>query len=211
MTEIDIWLQNIMQFVLREHSGGGLGLDELVQRFLGAISDVGLSGLGRLLLPGAAEMANVHPLLVHFPIALLTVFLVVEVFAMILKKESLENVASWLLYLGTLGALASVAAGWFAAQSIPHDSTVHDVMETHEMLGFSVLAVAVILSLWRLFAGAPVSAMGRALHLLLAFVMVGLLVVGADLGGMMVYKYGVAVKAVPQPHAHDHHADSHTH
>ena len=29
---------------------------------------------------------------------------------------------------------------------------------------------------------------------------------GADLGGLMVYKYGVAVKAVPQAKGHDHSA-----
>jgi len=150
------------------------------------------------------EMANVHPLLVHFPIALLTAFLIVELLAVIFRKKNLEPVAGWMLYLGTLGAVATVAVGWFAAQSIPHGSAVHDVMETHEMLGFSVLALAVVLSLWRLFAGAPVSVMGRALHLFLAFVMVGLLTAGADLGGRMVYKYGVAVQAVPQPENHNH-------
>jgi uncharacterized membrane protein len=191
-------------FVFHVHSGGGLGLVEMMDRFLAAVSNIELSGLGRFLLPGVSEMANVHPLLVHFPIALLTAFLVVELLVVIFKREDLENVASWMLYLGTLGAMATVAAGWLAAQSIPHGSAVHDVMETHETLGFSVLALAVALSLWRLLAGSPVSVMGRALHLFLAFVMIGLLTAGADLGGLMVYKYGVAVKAVPQPENHDH-------
>ncbi len=198
------WSASFVGVVFHVHSGGGLGLVEMVDRFLAAVSNIELSGLGRLLLPGVSEMANVHPLLVHFPIALLTAFLIVELLAVIFKKENLEIVASWMLYLGTLGAMATVAAGWLAAQSIPHGSAVHDVMETHETLGFSVLALAVVLSLWHLFAGAPVSIMGRALHLLLAFVMVGLLTAGADLGGLMVYKYGVAVKAVPQPENHDH-------
>ena len=204
MNELIEWPTSFVGVVFHVHSGGGLGLVEMMDRFLAAVSNIELSGIGRLLLPGVSEMANVHPLLVHFPIALLTAFLVVELLMVIFKKGNLESVASWMLYLGTLGAMAAVAAGWIAAESIPHGSAVHDVMETHETIGFSVLALAVVLSLWRLFAGAPGSVMGRALHLFLAFVMVGLLTAGADLGGLMVYKYGVAVKAVPQPENHDH-------
>jgi len=204
VNEIIEWSTSFVGVVFHVHSGGGLGLVEMLDRFLAAVSNIELSGLGRALLPGMREMANVHPLLVHFPIALLTAFLIVELLAVIFKKENLEPVASWMLYLGTIGAMATVVAGWFAAQSIPHGGAVHDVMETHETLGFSVLALAVVLSLWRLFAGAPGSVMGRTLHLFLSFVMVGLMTAGADLGGLMVYRYGVAVKAVPQPKNHDH-------
>jgi len=204
VSELIEWSPSFGGVFFHVHSGGGLGLVAMVDRFLAAVSNIELPELGQLLLPGVREMANVHPLLVHFPIALLTAFLIVELLAVIFKKESLENVASWMLYLGTLGAMVTVAAGWIAAQSIAHGSAVHDVMETHETFGFTVLVLAVVLSLWRLLAGAPVSVMGRALHLLLAFIMVGVLTAGADLGGLMVYKYGVAVKAVQQPKNHDH-------
>jgi len=215
VNELIEWSPSFGGVFFHVHSnGGGLGLVEMVNRFLTAVSNIELPELGQLLLPGVREMANVHPLLVHFPIALLTAFLIVELLAVIFKKESLENVASWMLYLGTLGAMATVAAGWIAAESIAHGSAVHDVMETHETLGFTVLALAVVLSLWRLLAGAPVSVMGRALHLLLAFSMGGVLTAGADLGGLMVYKYGVAVEAVQQPENHDHsrsQAENHGH
>ncbi len=158
------------------------------------------------ILPGIAEMANIHPLFVHFPIALLNGFLLMELLGAIMDKKSLRAAATWMLYLGTLGAVATVITGLIAESSVGHGAGVHELMLSHKNHGLVVLAIALILSIWRIAVGGRFSAKSRAAHFILAVVMVGNMTIGADKGGMMVYKYGVSVQAVPQEEggAHDH-------
>jgi hypothetical protein len=98
-----------------------------------------------------------------------------------------------MLYFGTLGAAATVATGLLAAETVDHDEEVHGIMETHETLGLVVLSLAFTLSLWRWWAGGRLSPVARAIHLGAGLVLVSLVTLGADLGGMMVYGHGVGV------------------
>lgn len=161
-------------------------------------------------LPGINAMANIHPLFVHFPIAFLTAFFVVELFATIIGLERIRRLASWFLYFGTLGAIAAVGAGFRAAATVAHAQEVHPIMENHEHLMVGVLALALLLSFWRIFAGGSLSSVTlRVIYLILALVMLGAMTVGADLGGLMVYKYGVGVKAVVVESGHMHNGEEH--
>jgi uncharacterized membrane protein len=53
--------------------------------------------------------------------------------------------------------------------------------------------------------------MANAFHLSLSAIVVLAILLGADLGGLMVYQHGVGVKAVPQPDDHHHAAVLHRH
>ncbi|BBL70462.1 DUF2231 domain-containing protein [Methylogaea oryzae] len=170
--------------------------------------------MGDLLLesfPGLASMPNWHPLLVHFPIALLTCYLLLDVAGAALRNAAWRRMAGGLLYLGTCFAAVAVVLGVQAAQSVSHGGDVHGIMLSHGKHGLVVLGMALLLSLWRRFQGERWSMVGTTLHLALAGVMVLVMAHGADLGGLMVYGHGVGVHgvAVP-PHDHDHdHAHEH--
>jgi uncharacterized membrane protein len=56
--------------------------------------------------------ARTHPLLVHFPIALLMLGLFAEAVRQVRPKDHLEVVVGWCLWFGMLGALFSAASGW---------------------------------------------------------------------------------------------------
>ena len=156
-------------------------------------------------LPGISAMENIHPLFVHFPIAFLTAFFAIELLSALIGLERIRKVASWFLYFGTLGAIAAVSAGFRAAATVPHALEVHSIMENHKHLGLAVLSLALLLSFWRLFAGKSLSSITlRVVYLFLAFVMVAAMTVGADLGGLMVYKHGVGVRAVVVEPGHSH-------
>lgn len=60
-------------------------------------------------------LAQFHPKVVHFPIALLLTYTLLEVIGAVFKKEFFSNAAFVLLLLGVLGALASVITGHQAA------------------------------------------------------------------------------------------------
>ncbi len=162
--------------------------------------------------PGVSQMENVHPLLVHFPIALLNAFFIIELLGFVLQKEELRTAATWMLYLGALGAVAAVSAGLWAASTVSHTEEEHIIMAKHRDFGLAVLALAVILSIWRIRVKSAFPFKWQVLHLVLALITITIMAFGADLGGLMVYKYGVAVRAVPVK-GHMHHGifgDTHT-
>ncbi|MGZ8236336.1 MAG: DUF2231 domain-containing protein [Methylobacter sp.] len=161
------------------------------------------------LMPGIASMDNIHPLLVHFPIALLSVFFVLDVVGTLAKKSQWRSVANWFLYLGTVAAVFTVITGINAADSVMHGEDVHGIMERHEFIGISVLSVAIVLSLWRMKSGALIQGAANSFFLILSALLSILIMLGADLGGFMVYKYGVAVKATPVPEDSTSHALEH--
>jgi len=182
----------------------GGGLVGLLDSVLSDLSKVTESGGGFQWFPGVATLGyNVHPALVHFPIAFLSVFFLLEIVG--LRRDRLRQTASAMLYCGTLGALLAAAAGLYAANTVPHGDAVHDIMEWHERLGLAVASLAIILSVWRLMAKQVPVGMEKALFLLLSTIMTASLVFGADLGGLMVYGHGVAVHDLQQADDHHHH------
>lgn len=147
------------------------------------------------LFPGVAAMPNVHPLLVHFPIALYYGFLVADICALIAGSSSLRQAATWMLYFGTAGAGAAVFAGFQAADTVEHSEAAHAVMEQHETYGVLVLALGLLLSLIRWMMRARISRLARTVEMVLALTLVAAMTRGADLGGTLVYGYGAAVRS----------------
>lgn len=195
------------------HGGGdgstGGGWVGLLDGFLEKITGILESGASFEFFPGVKALAsNVHPLIVHFPIGFLTAFFLFELAGVALRKEELRRTASWLLYLGVLGALMAVAAGLVAEDTVPHGEEVHAIMGWHGRLGITVASLSLVLAAWRIAAKANFSPMAKSLHLSLAAIMVICLFLGADLGGLMVYQYGVGVKSLQQPDEHHHPADT---
>ena len=203
-------MNNFLSFQIHGNADHGGGIVESVSSLLAFFENLTTQGPGDILsslLPGIAGMDNIHPLLVHFPIAFLSVFFVLDVIATLAKKPQWRAVAGWFLYVGTIAAVFTVIAGFMAADSVVHGGNVHEIMESHEHFGLSVLSLSIALSAWRIKSGGLIRGGANSLFLLLAAMLCVLMLLGADLGGLMVYQYGVAVKAVPViegGHDHDH-------
>ncbi|MCK9608105.1 MAG: DUF2231 domain-containing protein [Methylomonas sp.] len=150
------------------------------------------------LMPGVSALENLHPMFVHFPIALLPLFFLLDVIGTLANKPDWQRVAGWFLYIGALFAGFTVAAGLIAAGEVAHGGDVHEIMENHEHLGISVFALATILAVWRWAAKGRVSGPANTLYLICAAILAVLLLLTADFGGLMVYKYGVAVEPVSE-------------
>lgn len=192
--------------------GGLLGLlDGLLNGFSGMMEPGGWSGAVAGIL---ALGYNVHPMLVHFPIALLTAFLFMEIMGAIRKSADMQNAARWLLYLGAMGAVAAAGAGIVAEHLVPHGEEVHAIMERHEVFGLTVASLSVVLALWRFVSGNRLTGMAQGLHWFIGFVIAVSLFFGADLGGLMVYQHGVGVKTLQdlnQTHSHEVPTTTHRH
>jgi uncharacterized membrane protein len=134
---------------------------------------------------------SAHPLVVHFPIALLLTAVMVDVAALALKRAGLHHIALWNLTLGTLGAALAVLTGLHAESVARHSFDIWQVMALHKRLGIATLVLGLMAASWRLAKRDCLTPRGRVATLLLAAVMVGTLAWGAHLGGRLVYEFGV--------------------
>lgn len=209
---------NFLSFQVHGSSGheGVAGGVEVFLTFLESLGGKSSNEIFAQIMPGISAMDNIHPMLVHFPIAFLMGFFLLDFFGSIFKKTNWREAASILLYLGTLGAIFTVIAGFMAADSVAHGDNVHAIMERHKTLGLSVLSLSVVLSLWRWLSHGQIKGEINILYLILSAVLCVLISLGADLGGLMVYKHGVAVEAVAvemeaafEEHSHKGHNHEH--
>jgi uncharacterized membrane protein len=146
------------------------------------------------LFPGLSAMENLHPVFVHFPLALLPLALVFLVAARLRKREEFERLGLWLLWFGTVGALAAAGTGLLAEESVSVPEAAEEVIELHEKLGQVAAGLAVVLSLLSLL-GRRWKVPGLPAVLIVGLLILsGILALGADRGGQLVYQYGVSVQ-----------------
>jgi uncharacterized membrane protein len=136
-------------------------------------------------------MESLHPLIVHFPIALLLTAVGVDGLALLLKRPSLHRLALWNLSLGVLGAAAAVVSGLQAEVVGKHSFEIWQVIEWHKRLGFSTLILGLLSASWRIAKKDQLAPRVRLITMLLEVALVGTLSWGAHLGGRLVYDFGV--------------------
>ncbi|MGH7813265.1 MAG: DUF2231 domain-containing protein [Candidatus Binataceae bacterium] len=153
---------------------------------------------GRIL-PGLAHAQNIHPLVVHFPIAFLYGAALFYYVAVVRPRDSLEWTAFWMLVLGTLGAGAAVATGLYAESGVMISESVRaHVLEHHEDLMITASVMAAVLAAWAI-AARPMPAKGRWFFIAGLAIMLCVITSGADLGAEMVYGYNAGGDACAQP------------
>ncbi len=136
-------------------------------------------------------MESIHPIVVHFPIALLLTALLLDALGFVLKRPGLHRIALWNLCLGTVGATVAVLTGLQAEDVAKHSFEIWQVMQLHKRLGITTLTIGLMTTAGRLRYRDQLSRRGRALTLLAMLVMTSTLTYGAYLGGRMVYEFGV--------------------
>lgn len=147
---------------------------------------------------GASSLQNLHPLVIHFPIAFLTGAALIYLLAWIARREAWAWTGLWLLALGTLGAAIAVWTGLRATAGVMIAPSVRDhILVYHRAVMLIVFALSLALSLWALSAR-PMPRRGRSAFVLLLCLMTALVAIGADFGGWMVYGYN-AGGSLPQP------------
>jgi uncharacterized membrane protein len=149
--------------------------------------------------PGAQHLQNIHPLVVHFPIALLCAAALMYWLGFFARRESWQWSGLWTLILGVLGAAVAVASGIYAAPGVMLAPSVKTALLTyHKRIMIAVLILSAVLALWAL-AARPMPARGRGAFLALLVLVVALIAKGADYGGRMVYDYNAGGYACGQP------------
>ena len=142
---------------------------------------------------GFSQLINIHPVFVHFPIALLASAALFYLLGVLFKKDSLLQAGRWALYAGTLSAGLAIWTGLRAERTVEHDAVVHEIIELHEKLAYVVAGLAVSLSAWTLAVKAAIPSKGKVVFIAALILLVVLIGQQADLGGRMVFLHGAGV------------------
>lgn len=139
--------------------------------------------------------APFHPLVIHFPLALLTTAAVLDVVAIVLKREELSRAGWWTQLVGTAGILVAVLTGIVAENAATIPATAAAAMDMHEELAFVCASAFAALLLWRVSAKTKIPGANPWRYLAAYLAAVALLVIVGWYGGELVFHYGVGILA----------------
>ena len=135
------------------------------------------------------ETSHLHPMLVHFPIALVTIGFLADLVSMFVKKElCFSKMSFYLLITGTLAAMAAVFTGVVFTSDM--SGAAGAVMDKHELSAFVTLGLLVITSAFRVFLLLKPES-NNLKHLSFVFYALAAIAVSVTgfLGGTLVYNY----------------------
>lgn len=136
------------------------------------------------------SVSHLHPMLVHFPIALVVFGFIAEFASLIFRKEvNLSKLSFYLLIAGTLTAVAALFTGAFFTSEMT--GSAGQIQETHEMFAWITLGLLVVVSILRFIL--KISDKEKGSLKWVAFVLYGLAAISVSItgfyGGTLVYNY----------------------
>jgi uncharacterized membrane protein len=145
------------------------------------------------------DFSRLHPISVHFAIALFLIAVLLDLVAVAARKPQLHFVAWVNLAFAAFAALAAVAAGMTAEVLLKPTHDAHQTLDLHKLFGFGSLGVVLVLSAWRYaLRGSFPRKAAALLYVVVSLVGVGVVGAAGYYGGEMVYRHGAGVRAIDQ-------------
>jgi uncharacterized membrane protein len=97
------------------------------------------------------NVTHFHPMIVHFPIALIMTGFLFDLLSLFLKKEPcLSRAGLWLQILGMVGAIFAFGTGYFLTSSMEGEAGI--MREKHEFFATIALVSIIVTTLFRIVA-----------------------------------------------------------
>jgi uncharacterized membrane protein len=160
------------------------------------------------------QNAGLHPVVDHFTVSLIVIGILADLVASLLPSRLwIRSMATSLMVLGAIAAVASKFTGGWAADIVhAHgiSGEAQALLHRHAVIGDYLAWTFIVLALWRLgLHFVNFFARTRNIYLILAVLAGGAILYQGDLGGDLVYDYGVgtapelnaaaSVQATPAP------------
>jgi len=157
-------------------------------------------------------LAQLHPPVVHFAIALVIMGVLFDLAGFVLRNESLKHAGFWSIIIGVIAVWGAAITGHQAEELVEHaveGTKAYELLEEHEELGEILPWIVSALGLFRLFLFFKYNPILFAGYLIAGLVVAGAIGFQGRTGGKLVYEYGVGVKASTpiQPSEHHHEED----
>ena len=149
-----------------------------------------------------------HPIINHFTIALFTVAVVLDAIGFLRSKPVYHEAARINLYIAGGAVILTVVTGLIALNTLKHGEDLHEMMESHETLGYIAGGLVFAATLWRILVRGEFPKKGRPFYVLLLVCGLVAVYVNAFRGGEMAFKYGITSttyqQSVPGEPGHPH-------
>ena len=146
-------------------------------------------------------LAGMHPIVIHFPIAFLSLYVIVEIAAIVSNKEFLQKSAYFILVIGVVMTVAAVLTGNQAEEMASRlqdggNELIRNAIENHEEFATITLWFFTGVLFFRTFIIIKKSFKKRIRYFLIPLVLLGgyLIYQTGNYGGKLVYDYGVGTK-----------------
>lgn len=138
----------------------------------------------------AMRLQEVHPALVHFPIAFLPASIITDALGRATGSKALMDVGRATMPIAAASAAVAGIAGLVAQQTVELDDHTTDLLITHRNLNLGAIALTAAMAAVRMGRRRP--SLG---YLVAGLAGMATVTYSAYLGGHMVYEHGVGVNA----------------
>lgn len=143
-----------------------------------------------------------HPVIVHFVIAMVLFAFCCDVIGRFIpfqkEKQKLFEVSFWNMIVASVAIFFAIIAGQFEAGLAPTYPAVESVLTRHQILGWSLSAIVVSITAWRLVIRSRSLFKMPSVYLGAATFLAVLVCLQVYLGSQLVWEYGLHVKPVVQ-------------
>ena len=141
---------------------------------------------------------DLHPLIAHFPIALLLVGVACDAIGIAMRRDFFFRTGYLLFSLGALSAIPVALTGEQAGELAQHIDRIAADLDDHDAFGTAATLLAVGLALIRTHFTLKKRFTGSIRYIYLAFALVaaGLIAAAGYTGGHLVYRYGAGTAPV---------------
>lgn len=136
----------------------------------------------------AMRLSEMHPALVHFPLALLPMAVGTDAIGAMTRNRKLYEVGRWSIVGATVAAAVAGVFGLIAQEEVDVDEEGRKLLKTHRSLNLGLLGALAAMSIVRARRREP-----RVGYLIAGFGALTVAIFSAYLGGKLVYDHGAGV------------------
>lgn len=138
-------------------------------------------------------LSGLHPIAVHFPIALLLTALLAQGVWLWKRKPVFAEMGFWLLLLGAAAAAIAALTGGWAEDAASVSTEVGDAIAGHETTAYITVWIYAVLAVWQILRKAKMEMAEHRMYFGAMLVASAILIYTGYQGGVLVYDYGVGV------------------
>ncbi|MFB6319003.1 DUF2231 domain-containing protein [Saccharicrinis sp. FJH54] len=142
------------------------------------------------------DSTHLHPMIVHFPIALLIVGFIFDIVSLFFRKEFFKWAGFTLLLLGAVGTIAALLSGELAGSGIAEEGMLKQALDVHEAAAELTIWLVSITALFRILIVylKKYSGFLKALSMILFLASVVAIARTGYYGGELVFKHAAGVE-----------------